>query len=158
ATHDPCSVNNWGGVGDAPAVVLLHGVPTRPAHLWPLARRLSQCGFRVLVPHMPGYGLSVPMPSPYHLGDSQRLLAESLAAHGVEKGHLVGFSGGAWRAFELATSRKFHARSVVGLGPIAQYTTERQHGLATVAAALRTGFDLRETLVNGGLSAAGRRN
>jgi 3-oxoadipate enol-lactonase len=107
----------------------------------PLAERLAR-SWRVLLVHLPGYGRSAPL-EPYSLEHSHALVEESLVARGVRDAHLVGFSGGAYRAFALASRREsaLRARSVVSLAGVANFTEEEKEGLAQYVRLLRGGIE-----------------
>jgi pimeloyl-ACP methyl ester carboxylesterase len=85
-------------------VVLLHGFGEDGRALESLAGALAR-RYRVLVPDLPGYGRSTPQPRPFPLvfyrQDALRLLAW-LAALGLDRVHLGGFSDGAEVALWMA--------------------------------------------------------
>ena len=62
--------------GRGAPVVFLHGAPTTPAYLRPLAERLSR-GFRTLLVHLPGYG-DRPALRPYRMDQAHTRVEESL--------------------------------------------------------------------------------
>lgn len=143
------------GVG-AP-VVLLHGSPTTPAHLRPLAARLS-VRYRTLLVHLPGYGESAAL-EPYDLDASHGLVEDSLAAIGLSEAHFVGFSGGAYRAFAIATRTRLRVLSIAGLAAIAEVSREEGATLAGFAQMLRAGgVDPGPILEQRMLSPEGRMN
>lgn len=76
------------------AVVLLHGTPMPPGHLSPLSEAPTS-HFRVLVPHLPGYGRSPPWPAPYEPTGVLCALEHALSRLGVTRAALIGLSGGA---------------------------------------------------------------
>lgn len=126
--------------GSGTPVVLLHGTPTAPEHLMPLAERLAR-SWRVMLVHLPGYGRSAPL-DPYALEHSHTLVEEALAARGVRDAHLVGFSGGAYRALALACragsdGSRLRVRSVVSLAGVANFNDEEKHGFARYVGMLR---------------------
>lgn len=104
------------GVGEA--VLLLHGTPC-PATYWePLVARL-QDRFRVLVPDLPGYGQSARLvhPTVERVGDA---LATWLRDHDIHALRaIVGYSTGAYRAFDLALRHSVDIRVIVSLAGIA---------------------------------------
>ncbi len=83
----------WGEMGDGPPLVLLHGLMDthrtwrRVAHL--LARR-----YRVLMPDLPGNGYSGRPDASYTLTWHAQVVAEWMAAIGVEKAGVCGHSYG----------------------------------------------------------------
>lgn len=129
--------------GDSGApVVLLHGMPTRPDHLAPLARELSS-SHRTFLVHLPGYGKSPALPAPYSVDRCRELVEETLAAQGVREATLVGFSGGAWHAIGLALRGKLRVEKLVALAGLAGLDPEHQAAFHGFADALRAGQDLR---------------
>jgi 3-oxoadipate enol-lactonase len=145
--------------GSGVAVVLLHGAPTAPEHLMPLAARLAR-SWRVLVVHLPGYGRSAAL-EPYALEHSHALVEETLVARGVRETHLVGFSGGAYRAFALACRREtaLRVRSVVSLAGVANFTEDEKAGLVRyvhLLSGVERPFDPAPMLVDLMLSPRGR--
>jgi pimeloyl-ACP methyl ester carboxylesterase len=125
-------------------VVLLHGTPTTPDHLRPLAERLS-ARWRTLLVHLPGYGESADL-EPYDLAQSHVLVEATLVQRRVQTAHLLGHSGGAYRAFALATRAVIQPLSVIALGAIARYDAPMRDALAAFAKAVREGMDLRPIL------------
>ncbi|MFZ5442402.1 MAG: alpha/beta fold hydrolase [Myxococcota bacterium] len=125
----------------AEAVVLLHGLPSDVGWARSLTPALS-AKYRVLIPHLPGYGQTPPR-APYDWEQVREELATTLSAHGASRAALVGFSGGAWRALELAASGGLAPRAVVALGGLASLTTPERDGFRQFATALRAGADLR---------------
>lgn len=123
--------------GSGAAVVLLHGAPTAPEHMMPLAERLAR-SWRVLLVHLPGYGRSAAL-EPYALEHSHALVEEAVVARGVREAHLVGFSGGAYRAFALAcrVESALRVRSVVSLAGVVNFTDEEKNGLGHYVDLLR---------------------
>lgn len=141
--------------GAGPAVALLHGSPTAPAHMRPLAERLAT-RYRTLLVHLPGYGASAPL-VPYDLARSHALVEESLLAHGARDLHLIGLSGGAYRALAIASRRNLRVRSVACIGAVAAFPPEEAAALAGFAQVLRAGgADLSPVLEQRMLSPAGR--
>ena len=83
------------------SVVLVHGVIVSSRYLMPLADELA-ADFPVVVPDLPGYGLSEPAPSPPNMAD----LADAVVAGARAAGHrrlaIVGNSFGAQIAIAAA--------------------------------------------------------
>ncbi len=152
--------------GSGPVVVLLHGAPTTPNHMMPLAERLAR-SWRVLLVHLPGYGRSAPL-EPYALEHSHVLVEETLVARRVRDVHLIGFSGGAYRALALACRAPqgegdgLRVRSVASLAGVADFNDEEKKGLARYADLLRgdsaRAFNPGPLLVDLMLSPRGREN
>lgn len=120
-------------VGRGPVVLLLHGTPS-PAEDWlPLADALAR-DYRVLIPDLPGYGQS-PDPidaSMERIGDA---LAAMLADRGVTRLHgLVGYSTGAYRAFDLAIRARIDATVIVSLAGVACFDAPARETRAALAA------------------------
>lgn len=134
----------------------MHGAPNAPEHLRPLADRLAQ-SYRVLLVHLPGYGRSAPI-EPYAMEHSHALVEETLAARGVRDAHLVGFSGGAYRAFALAARGNLRARTVTSLAGAADFAEHEKKKLGQYVAMLRDAVDPAPLLVELMLSPRGREN
>lgn len=128
------------GVG-ADTVVLLHGLPSAVTWARSLLPALT-AKYRVLVPHLPGYGRS-PARAPYDWAHVRQELTAALKTQGVSRAAFVGFSGGAWRALELAAAGSLTPRGVVALGGLASLTTAERDGFRQFAGALRAGADLK---------------
>lgn len=77
-------------------VLMLHGFPDCAAHWLPVAHRLSDSGYRCLVPEMPGYGGTDPLPH----GHDIESIAEALLALMAElmPGHAFYVAGHDWGA------------------------------------------------------------
>lgn len=140
--------------GTGAVVVLLHGAPSTPRHLRPLAERLS-ARWRTLLVHLPGYGESASL-VPYDLERSHELVEEALAARAVDRAHLIGHSGGANRAFAIAARGRLAVTSVVALSAIARFPEEVARGYIELAATLRGGADLAPMMGELTLAPVGR--
>src|SRR5689334_20761667 len=92
--------------GDGPPVVLLHGMPSAPSDFEGVAAELP--GFRVLVPHLAGYGETPAARGKHGMTASLDALAAALEKRNVLKPTLVGYSMGGYRAIALA--RRLEAR------------------------------------------------
>ena len=105
------------GTGDAPPVVLLHGLSSSAVHFAPILSALRQLSRRVLALDLPGHGSSTP-------GD-ERLTSERLWAglrHGldaldVEPFVLLGSSMGGFGAVRYAGARGERLRGLVLCSP-----------------------------------------
>lgn len=122
--------------------------------MWPLAERLAQ-SYRVLLVHLPGYGRSAPL-EPYAMAHSHALVEETLLARGVREAHLVGFSGGVYRAFALAVRGNLVVRTIASLAGAADFTDDEKKGLLQYVAMLRAQVDPAPILVDLMLSPRGR--
>ena len=83
----------WGEMGDGPPLVLLHGL-LDSHRTWRRAAPLLARQYRVLMPDMPGNGYSGRPDAPYTLTWNAHVIAEWMAAVGVEKAHVCGHSYG----------------------------------------------------------------
>jgi 2-hydroxy-6-oxonona-2,4-dienedioate hydrolase len=83
------------------AVVLVHGVIVSSRYLMPLGDELA-ADFPVVVPDLPGYGLSDPPPSPPTVAELADAVVASARAAGHRRLALVGNSFGAQIAVEAA--------------------------------------------------------
>jgi pimeloyl-ACP methyl ester carboxylesterase len=84
----------WGELGDGPPLVLLHGL--MDSHrTWRRAAPHLASHFRLLLPDLPGCGGSGRPDASYSLGWHAEVLAEWMAAIGVERAHICGHSYGA---------------------------------------------------------------
>ncbi|MFC7323973.1 alpha/beta fold hydrolase [Halorubrum rutilum] len=83
-----------GGDGDGTPVVAHHGTPGSRLFGSLLADAAAAEGVRLVVPDRPGYGRSSPPPDDWTPRDWREDLAALLDAESVERGGVVGFSGG----------------------------------------------------------------
>jgi abhydrolase domain-containing protein 6 len=101
-----------------PTVILLHGLGATGASFYPVIGFLRR-GYRVVVPDLPGYGLSRP---PHgrdfltfaELLDTAEAFVERVAPRGA---YLAGNSMGGWIAAKLASRRPELARGIALLNP-----------------------------------------
>jgi pimeloyl-ACP methyl ester carboxylesterase len=129
----------WRGEPDGPIVIGLHGMPQPPKSLW----SCMPMDARVGVVHSPGYGLA-PRSSPHNHTAVNVAIEEALGDAPVV---IMGMSGGAFRAMELAISGKINLRALVLVGPSLGATDDAERdGLLGLAQALRSGADLREVV------------
>lgn len=131
--------------GSGPAVVFLHGCPTTPDCLSPVARALAPAHTTVEVV-LPGYGASAAAPAPYDFDAVSDLIEHTLIAAGHRKVSLVGYSGGAYRAFLLACRGVLEIERVVSLAGLLALSEEERDGFRGLAAALRAGQDLHAVM------------
>ena len=102
--------------GSGPAVLLLHGSPSTSASLEPLAARLAR-SHRVLLPDLPGYAGTTPLPGEYSYDLVCVLLEDELVSRGVSDVAVVGQSAGGYRALALALdARRIRVTTIVTLG------------------------------------------
>lgn len=128
--------------GSGPAVLLLHGCPATTRGFERLVERLSPSR-RVLVPDLPGYGVSPRLGGTYSLAGVEELLERELGARGISELAVVGHSAGAYRALSLALSGRVRVERVVSLSGVAGYDDDVRAGFRQFAAMVRDGVDLR---------------
>jgi pimeloyl-ACP methyl ester carboxylesterase len=93
--------------GRGPAVVLLHGFPTSGFDWRHVLDQLRDSGRRVIVPDMPGFGLSAkPASFSYSLIEQAEVLTELLVMLGVDSFDLVAHDMGTSVACELLARRE----------------------------------------------------
>ena len=97
-------------------VVLVHGVVVSSRYLLPAAVELA-ADFPVLVPDLPGYGLSDPSPSAPDLATLADATIECAVGAGHERVSLVGNSFGAQIVVEAALRHPERVERVALLGP-----------------------------------------
>jgi pimeloyl-ACP methyl ester carboxylesterase len=102
--------------GEAPALVLVHGVGAARLVWAPVLAPLA-ARYDVLAVDLPGHGASAPLPpgADAGCGALAARLGAALEALGVTRPHVVGNSLGGWVALELAADGA--AASVTGLAP-----------------------------------------
>jgi valacyclovir hydrolase len=117
-------------------VVILHGWTETGDDHAPLADFLAAQGYRVLLPDLPGYGLSTPPHRTYPPDFYQRdaaLIAAFLDHRGEPPVHLLGFSDGGEVALLLAITRPDLCRSVTTWGAVGAFGPDAcqhvRHGL-----------------------------
>lgn len=128
------------GPENGPVVALLHGVPSPPHELVPLARAIAETGRRALVVHASGYGQS-PRATSVGTAATRAQLVETFRAHRAESLALVGFSGGAYRALDLACHGGLAITGVCCLAGMATLSDEGRRGMEQFAAGLDAGVD-----------------
>lgn len=95
-----------GGDGDGTPVVAHHGTPGSRLFGSLLADAAAAEGLRLVVPDRPGYGRSSPPPDNWTPRDWREDLAAILDAESVERGGVVGFSGGGPFALAAAADER----------------------------------------------------
>ena len=92
--------------GAGPPLVLIHGLGSSGAAWDPVVPQLAE-RFDVLVPDLPGFGASAPLPADAepHPARMAAAVADLLAAFAIDRPHVVGNSVGGWVALELAALR-----------------------------------------------------
>ncbi len=132
--------------GSGPAVVLVHGLPSPPEELEPLARALAT-DHRVLLVHLPGYGRAPRPALPYDFEAVDRMLAAALAERGLDDVAFVGYSGGCYRGLVAATRGRLKLRAFVGLAPIAHLDAGEPEAFRGFAQAIAADVELGELMV-----------
>jgi pimeloyl-ACP methyl ester carboxylesterase len=98
------------------AVVLVHGVIVSSRYLMPLGVELA-ADLQVLIPDLPGYGLSEPPRGPLTLATLADAVVELAAAAGHDRVALVGNSFGAQIVVEAAVRHPERVARIALLGP-----------------------------------------
>jgi len=123
------------------AVVLLHGTPTHPRVFDRLATRLASA-HRTVVVTLPGYCGEAPTSGSDAVRQVRDELVTGLRSRGIEEVSIVGFSGGGFRAFDLACSGALPVRKIVALGAHAGLEEQANQAMRGTIAALRASADL----------------
>lgn len=82
------------GETDAPAILMLHGWGASAELVWPLGKRLTTMGYRVLIPDMPGFGDSVEPPTAWAVHDYAQWVMTYADTHQLDHFYLFGHSFG----------------------------------------------------------------
>jgi pimeloyl-ACP methyl ester carboxylesterase len=101
--------------GPSPAYLLLHGLAVSHRYLMPTARCLPEC--RVLVPDLPGFGLSGKPRRIYGVPDHSRVLATWLDTLAERRMCVIANSFGCQVAVDLALRRPDLVAALVLVGP-----------------------------------------
>lgn len=131
------------GAPSTEAVVLLHGAPTTPEYMDLLARPLAQSRY-VLRVDLPGYGRSAAVSTREPFEAVAVAIEEAVERRGVLRVALVGFSGGGYRAVQIASAGRLNVTHVVSIAGHAALSDEERAGLRASATALRTGVDFTD--------------
>ena len=129
--------------GKGAVTVLLHGCPSTTRCFEPLVAALVAQGRRVLVPDLPGYGKTPPFEASYDWAAVGHVLAQEIVDRGCSDIDIVGFSGGAYRAFQLATLGTVHVNTVFSIGGLAGIDDNGRASFRETAQAIRNGADFR---------------
>lgn len=103
--------------GSWPSYLLVHGLAVSHRYLMPTARCIP--GNRVLVPDLPGFGLSTKPSSVYRVENHSRVLGRWLDALGERRLCVIGNSFGCQMAVDLAVRRPDLVGVLVLVGPTA---------------------------------------
>jgi pimeloyl-ACP methyl ester carboxylesterase len=120
--------------GEGPPVVLVHGLGGAAGNWVDVAPALAR-RFRVLVPDLPGHGLSTPLAGATTLNPYAERLADVADAEGLAETVLVGHSLGALVSLRLAVTRPERVTALVlaGAAGIRSATREAERFLNVVA-------------------------
>jgi 2-hydroxy-6-oxonona-2,4-dienedioate hydrolase len=110
-------VRRNGGPGGDRALVFVHGLIVSSRYLLPIAAELADQA-PVLVPDLPGFGLSAKPPQPPGLERLADAVVETTAAAGFERFALLGNSFGAQIAAEAALRHPERVERLVLMSPI----------------------------------------
>ncbi|MFW6328498.1 MAG: alpha/beta fold hydrolase [Alkalispirochaetaceae bacterium] len=128
--------------GDGEAVVLIHGA--NPVSYFDELLEALEARHRVIVPEMPGWGDSPPLPEGQSFEVTDRALLEQLEELGIRRAALLGYSLGGWRALDLALSGTLEVSSIYLLSTFtASPTGEIRQLYRNYADLARSGADLR---------------
>ncbi len=127
--------------GAGPDVFLLHGCPQPAADMRPLAEELS-ASHRTHLVHLPGYGGSPALNSPYSLWEAERALVAAIHDRSQGPIGLLGFSVGAYRALSLALLGELDVAALVLVAPFAHLSPANEQAFLSFAHALREGVDV----------------
>jgi 2-hydroxy-6-oxonona-2,4-dienedioate hydrolase len=123
------AVHGWTG-GEGPPVVLVHGLGVSGRYLLPTARELAR-EFRVVVPDLPGFGLSTRPPRPLRLAELSAVVDRLSAAAGIERGIFLGNSFGCQIITQLATTNPDRVERLVLVGPTVDDSAQSVHRQAS---------------------------
>jgi len=96
-------------------VVMVHGMRGNNRGLLKLAQQFTN--FRVIIPDLPGYGASQPLPSSHNLDNYAEFLDEFCAALELKKIDLVGHSFGAGVCLVAAAKQPAYLQSLILITP-----------------------------------------
>jgi pimeloyl-ACP methyl ester carboxylesterase len=84
-------------------LVLVHGLADRGESWAPMMERLKRAGFHVYAPDLLGYGRSPkPADSDYSIATQERFVQDFIAALGLQRPNIGGWSMGGWVVLKLA--------------------------------------------------------
>jgi pimeloyl-ACP methyl ester carboxylesterase len=93
---------NYKVAGEGPAILILHGWGGSSDSWVEVQKILSQKGYKVVVPDLPGFGKSVTPPSSWGLEDYMKFVSEFVGKLGLERFFLLGHSFGGRIAVKFA--------------------------------------------------------
>lgn len=109
------AVHGW-EAGDGPALVLVHGLGVSARYLLPIARTLA-ARFRVVVPDLPGFGLSTRPRRPLRLDELSETLDRLTDAIGFRRATFLAHSYGCQVVTRLAVTHPERVEQLVLVGP-----------------------------------------
>ena len=109
------AVHGW-EAGDGPPLVLVHGLGVSGRYLLPIARTLGR-RFRVVVPDLPGFGLSTRPPRPLRLDELSETLDRFADAIGFRGATFLANSYGCQVVTRLAVTHPERVERLVLVGP-----------------------------------------
>jgi 2-hydroxy-6-oxonona-2,4-dienedioate hydrolase len=109
------AVHGW-EAGDGPPLVLVHGLGVSGRYLLPIARTLAG-PFRVVVPDLPGFGLSTRPRRPLRLDELSETLDRLADAIGFRRATFLGNSYGCQVVTRLAVTHRERVERLVLVGP-----------------------------------------
>jgi 2-hydroxy-6-oxonona-2,4-dienedioate hydrolase len=109
------AIHGW-EAGTGPPIVLVHGLGVSGRYLLPTARALA-AKFRVVVPDLPGFGLSMRPPRPLLLSELSAILDRFSEAAGIERATFLANSFGCQIVTHLAATRPGRVERLVLAGP-----------------------------------------
>jgi pimeloyl-ACP methyl ester carboxylesterase len=102
------------GPAQGPAVVLVHGLGGRSEDWQNLAPYLTQAGYRVFLPDLPGYGQSQkPENFSYSVADEEAVVVGFFDALGLKQVDLGGWSMGGWIVQRVAAEHPERVKKLV---------------------------------------------
>jgi pimeloyl-ACP methyl ester carboxylesterase len=89
--------------GGGVPLVLVHGLADRDESWAPMLERLKRAGFHVYAPDLLGYGRSPkPADSDYSIATQEKFVEDFIAALGLQRPNIGGWSMGGWVVLKLA--------------------------------------------------------
>jgi len=93
---------NYLTMGEGKPLIILHGWGSCSERWIKEAEIISAKGFKVIVPDLPGFGLSDKLSSPWRTNDYIKWLEEFIKQLGIENFYLLGYSFGGALAVKMA--------------------------------------------------------